>query len=259
MDPYRYLRCRTELSKAELKLFPAIDELQAMPPLEAAELRDTMMRDRFRWLTHFYRLVPMHELLGYWLTTNALTHERAKFPAESWEEFCRHSMMLGLTMLRDEYKWYPYYSELYQSLKMRQCKKDSILVWGPTAGGEIEVAHTAGFRVCKVSDPSYPCDIQAESRLITDLIPFDTITLTELFQGWATYNYVLLTQYLPDAKELVRTAYNHLDLSGYLATPASFMEVVEECEGLGMYRVDVYKKQIALYYKFPGLPITVGE
>lgn len=256
-----YLRGRKKMYKSELKLFPMLDDLESDPlePDSVAEFNEDLLRDRFRWLLTFYQLIDGQVLLSYWRTQDPTTIERAAFPDESWEEFSQHSMMLGLVMLRDEIKYLEYMKQLKDSLFSRVRIGEPVLMIGPTSGAEVEAIHASRATPYFISNPEEPHALQAESRLLSDRVPFESLTFEEALKSTTPFRYIVLSRYLTDARAIVKTAYNLTGMYGYIACPADCVPCVEEMELLNMYQVDRFNKEVAIFYKFPGLPQFVGD
>jgi hypothetical protein len=249
-----YLRERLNPYKSELRIFPLADETTTD---ELEDFEDTLLQDRFRWLRLFYSLVDSQDLLGYWLDSEAYAKERQTFIDEPFDEFMRRSCTFGMKMLRDEIRMFPYFSALRKSLRSRLNKEDPVLVMGPTAGGEVEAVHAACGAAYLHGDLNSVSCYQAESRLFSDRIPFESIG--NVFERPEDTRYVVLSPYLNEDVEYVRLAYDLVGLYGYLACPSECIKLTEEMESLGLYQLDTWNEDLSLFYKYPGLPLRIGD
>jgi hypothetical protein len=258
-DYVKYLGGKLTPSKSELKLFPFLLTEYPFDGGRLDDLKPMMLQDRFRWLCQFYKLVDPNDLLKHWLDPNPIAVERATHKEESFEEFSKNSWSFGLQMLRDEIQYFKWFCQLQMCLKERVYPSDKVVVLGPTAGGEIEAVSAAGVTPYYLSRPEWLTCVQAESRLLSDRIVFESIEWKDLGSMVGGFKYAILTPYVGDDTDYIRLLYDSIGLYGYLGCPSSCIKLTEEMESLGMYRLDPWRSEISFYYKYPGLPLIAGE
>ena len=242
-----YLNGRYEPFKNEIKLFPFLDESDA---IAWSSYEKDLSSDRFRWLCKFYRMIDRELLFKYWTDPDPVKIEMDLCPSEEWEEFKNKSIMLGIVALREEPKYFEYYKALKAILLPRVRVNESVLIYGITAGGEVEVACETRGSVVFLSDPEDPKCLQAESRVLTDGLAFDTTTRVACNR---TFQYILLSPYSVYERDTIIDAYTLLGDYGYLLFPANKAIMYETAEELGLIALERDQNEVGVFFKHPGL------
>lgn len=162
-------------------------------------------------------------------------------------------------MLRRELQMHQlaYLHHVREVLQVRVWHNDNVLVFGPTAGGEVEVAEDVGGFPFLCNGEGKHSDMCC-ARLIHDRVIFEPVSLEELKSRPQEIHFVILTPYLINPKAAVRLTYNMLGLYGWVLCPVDCTSMVEELDQLGLVRRNSGRPYVALFFKHIGLPENVG-
>jgi hypothetical protein len=178
--------------------------------------------------------------------------ERASFD-DSTESFHRRSCLLPFLIAKLEASNLPYYRQLKECLKLRPVRKSGrVFCLGPTAGGEIEAISAAGGRPYLVSDSESRWQTVCEERLFEGGVWFENVTSDDFHQNLVNFRYVVISAWVSDPSEAVRSAYNALGEHGFVFFPATQTKLIAAATALGMRRQDDFQEAVAVYFKHPG-------
>lgn len=243
-----YLQESWEVEHGDLRMFPAAEE-QDFSESEVVRLHQA---NRLRWFAKFCRVHPS-AVYGAWLDEDIFLEEGRLHDKLSPGEFQAASKAFGLYMLRREVRLVNYYRQIRRFLAARIWHHNNVLVFGPTAGAEVEVAEdVGGFPLVCTGEGTHSalcCE-----RLLHDKVIYEPLTLDELLRTPPDVHFIILTHYLLNPVAMVNLAYNLLGLYGWIICPAEYEAVVAELEDMELVRRDGLRSSAAVFFKHVGLP-----
>lgn len=239
--------------KRDTALFPTLD----------ADLpdRNLLLAERFRWLASTYDDYTDMLFERWKHARDYLIEERVNNAELTLEQFHRYSVNLPLVMAQVETEEHNlnYYRHLRDVLRLLPARKDHpVLVLGPTFGSELEAIDTAGAMPHLLSTPAPWLDI-CEERLFHCRTRFECVTDESLLQNPVNFRYTVISTWAPDPVMAILTAYNALGESGFVLFPASNASLTDISDRAGLWRVDSRQPSAAVYFKHPGLEVSLDH
>lgn len=244
MEWLDYLGGRLKSYEGETSLFPLVDELEL-----DEETKHCLRKDRFRWLRSISPDASdwLFEVWGK--GSDAILDEPSGF---------RTSEAFGPCLLRMEVDNIPYYQRLRDCLRIRVRRGQPVLVIGPTSGAEVQAVVDFGAEAYLLADEA-PWRVLCNERLHDDRTPFHNLPTSRLTGNCVDSKYAVLSPWLPTPEHWVRLAYEAIGRWGFILFPRKAVRFRDEADRLGMDEMDGYQDEVAVYFKHPALPQTVGD
>jgi hypothetical protein len=229
----------------DIALFPYIDE---EPDDERTRLK--MLKARFRWLKDFRHSMSRKVLFAEWQNRDILIDTRTAQRHVDLHDFYNREESLGLHLLRSEVDNLSYYKQLRDALKLRIRRDMPVLIFGPTAGAEVEAITDAGCSPkIVVYDPKAPWVNQLHERMFHDSQEYEVYTYDEFARSQPESRFVVLSNFIPDIPTALRLASAHVGSHGFVLFSSANRAFIRGAKTLGLIRVDGNREDLAVNFK----------